>query len=186
MRKPKLVSNSNTTDIMIVPMYSLPMSEYEKCGYIQGFINDDSKQYVQPVVVMVFESGEQYAEPFTDLCTVMDQYVVDIYPVEDKLVVMVLEIPEELVEDYHSIVESRYHELSEDYRYLVSDRPEIDRRGIGKRLPLLIAERDERVMKVMVDTAGGMNVHYDQVWKAYNVDEETLTADKINELLKSI
>lgn len=182
----KTVKTSNTTEIMIMPVYGLLMDVYEQCGFVGAYIAHEGRVYTQDVVVMVFSTGEEYAESFGDLSTVLEEYLVDMYAVDDKLVALVLQIPEELQDDYWAIIESRYHELSPAYRALVSDRPEVDRKGIGKRLPLLIAERDERVMKLMLEANGGMDAGYDQVWRKFIWSDEVLTQEKINKIISEL
>lgn len=183
----KIVTNST---IFILPMFGLPKKEYDAAGFASSFIRYGNYRYGKPVLFAVFYARERYAEKLDDIITMIDSAVLELIPYNEALCILVLEIPKKFQWDYDHILHSNYSKVSEDYRQIVSDRTEtrnqLYNEQVGKRLPLLIVEKDELIKQFIQKEYDIILDLETEVWERFDIEKETLTEQKLRDIMYQV
>ena len=180
----KEVTNST---IFILPMFGLPKRVFDDAGFASSFVKYGDRIYGSPVLFLVFYTRERYAENHEDIITMMDSLVLDIIPFSDTVGVVVLQIPKIFEWDFDHIIHSHYSNVSEEYRQIVGDRTETRNKlyneHVGKRLPLLIAEKDPLIKEFIQKEYDIVLDLETEVWERFDIQKETLTEEKLKKIM---
>lgn len=171
------------SSLFLIPMYGLPMEEFKRAGFIDAYAQDENKMFVENCCLMLFRASEEFGYLQSDLITLFDDLVIDVYSPTEELMVIVLKIPVEFEGDYFLITEGQYSYLSPQYKEKVDNKVWARMQSTNthtiakeKRLQLRIIEKDPMIAKM-----SGM-VPNEQVWPMWNTFSETLTNEIINQL----
>lgn len=183
----KEVTNST---IMLLPMFGLPKQVFDKAGFASSFIKYGEYRYGCPVLFLVFYTKERYAQNLEDILTMMDSLVLEIIPFTETVGIVVLQIPKIFQWDFDHIVNSHYSSVSQAYREIVGDRTETRNKlyneQVGKRLPLLIVEKDPLIREFIQDSYDIVLDLETEVWEKFDIQKETLTEQKLKEIMYQV
>jgi hypothetical protein len=171
----RIITNST---ILLLPIFGLPKKEYDKAGFVNAYIGYEGRHYGGPTLFLVFYAKERYADELDDIITMMDSAVLDFFGYQKSLVILVLQIPKQFQWDFHNIIHSNYSKVSDAYRQMVSDKTESKNKlydeKVGKRLPLLIVDRDPLV-QTFIENKYDIQLNVEgEVWERFDIDKETL------------
>ena len=174
--------------VFLLPMYRIPFKEWTTAGFVNCYVKDESKGYGFPVLHIVCYGKEKYGQALDDIITMLDELVVDLYGYDKTLVVLVVKIPEEFMQDYLTVFNSLYSQLSDNYRELVSEQTDTGNKlydqHIGKRLQLLIMEGDPIAKNFMAkEIINVEDVEIGESWCKFVFQNETLTRKEVDKII---
>lgn len=183
----KEVTNST---ILLLPMFGLPKRTFDEAGFASSFVRYENYRYGCPVLFLVFYTRERYAQNLDDILTMLDSAVLETIPFSETVSVIVFQIPKRFQWDYDHIVNSHYSNVSEAYREIVGDRTETRNKlyneHIGKRLPLLIVEKDPLIKEFIQNEYDIVLDLETEVWERFDISKETLTEQKLKDIMYQV
>lgn len=176
----------------LLPMYKMSIKEWQRVGMVNAFLHDETIDRAQdtPHMRILCEASEEYCMLLEDVMMMLDEYVLDMYGINSKFVVLVLRIPEEYMDDYTLIIQGSYSKLSNDYRDLVSEKVltmnEASYKSNGKRAQVMIMNKDPQVKRLAASIIQDMdNVQEGEIWERPNIQIETITQTIIDKLIEN-
>ena len=175
------------TSIFMVPTLQIPKGELSDNGFINGYVKDESRevQYENCIYLLFQPKNLDKFREFLD-----DEYertkgIVDDYDYEDGFVVVVYQLDPKFAKDFKLVKKSKYSHTSKSFQALFPKLVKIKKAGYHKdeiSLQYRVFNKTEDLVKFWEDKLGVEFDEDQEVWHAFDEEEETLNIEKIKEL----
>ena len=177
-----------TSTVFLLPMYTLSWQKCKEIGFINAFVEDTQKTFTINTCLLLFEADEQFLQEQINLITLLNGAVLEVYGYGEKLIVIALSIPDTFIWDYEKVLYGRYSQLSEKYQNLFLEKAGegIYKEKDGRRLQLLIIQKDPLVHSFLERTYD-LDIPKDsELWEKFDRKKETITPELLEEILLEI
>lgn len=174
------------TSIFMVPTLGIGKGELVDNGFINGYIKDGSRDmHYENCIYLLFQPKDldKFRE-FLDKEYERTKAVIDDYDYENGYVVVVYQLDSKFAKDFALVRQSKYSRTSSAFQALFPKVIKINKNGLHKdeiSLQYRVFNRTEDLIKFWEDK---LDVEFDddqEVWHAFNEDEEILNIKKLKE-----
>lgn len=174
----------NITSIFMVPTLKIGREELENNGFINGYVKDIGRdaQYENAVYLLFRPKHLDRFREFLDNEYERTKTIIDDYDYEDGYVVVVYELNPRYARDFKLVKEGKYSQTSSVFQSLFPKLVKIKRNGMHKdeiSLQYRVFNKTEDLVKFWEDKLGVEFDDNQEVWHAFDLEEETLDINKI-------
>ena len=170
----------------MVPTLKIHRDDLRDNGFINGYVKDSSRevQYENCIYLLFQPKDLDKFREFLDSEYERTKTIIDDYDYQDGYVVVVYQLDPKFKKDFSLIKEGLYSRTSTSFQALFPKVIKIKRNGLQKdeiSLQYRVFNRTEDLIKFWEDK---LDVTFDddqEVWHAFELDEETLNINKIKE-----
>jgi hypothetical protein len=175
------------TSIFMVPTLQIPKGELSDNGFINGYIKDDSRevQYDNCIYLLFQPKDLDKFREFLDVEYERTKSVIDDYDYEDGFVVVVYQLDSKFSKDFKLVKKGKYSHTSKAFQSLFPKLVKIKKAGLNRdeiSLQYRVFNKTEDLVKFWEDKLGVEFEEDQEVWHAFEDEEETLNIEKIKEL----
>jgi len=178
------------TSVFMVPTLKIPRGELSDNGFINGYIKDGNRevQYEDCIYLLFQPKNLDRFRNFLDSEYERTKTIIDDYDYEDGFVVVVYQLDPKFSKDFELIKESKYSKTSSAFQALFPKVIKIKKNGLHRdeiSLQYRVFNRTEDLIKFWEEKLG---VEFDddqEVWHAFEEDNEILNIDKLKEHVQS-
>lgn len=176
------------TTIFMVPTLRIPRNELDENGFINGFIKDSMHDIEYKDCVFLLFKPEQIIKfrEFLDKEYERTKQVVDDYDYPNGFVVVVYKLDDNYSHDFKLVREGKYSRTSPAFQKLFPKVVKIIKNGLHRdeiSLQYRVFNRTEDLVKFWEDKFNLVFESTQELWHGFQEDNETLTENKLNELL---
>lgn len=179
------------TSVFMVPTLQIHRDDLRDNGFINGYVKDDSRevQYENCIYLLFQPKDLDKFRVFLDGEYERTKAVIDDYDYEDGYVVVVYELNPRYKRDFNLIKKGKYSQTSTSFQALFPKVVKIKKNGLQRdevSLQYRVFNRTEDLVQFWEDKFG---VEFDddqEVWHAFELEEETLNINKIKEVCSTI
>ena len=175
------------TSIFMVPTLKIPRDELHGNGFINGYVSDGSRevQYEDCIYLLFRPKDLDRFREFLDSEYERTKAIVDDYDYDDGFVVVVYQLDSAFAKDFKLIKKSKYSKTSKSFQALFPKLVKIKYKGVNKdeiSLQYRVFNKTEDLVKFWEDKLGVDFDEDQEVWHAFEEEEETLNVEKIKEI----
>ena len=174
------------TSIFMVPTLKIPRGELQDNGFINGYIQDGSKevQYDDCIYLLFQPKDLDKFREFLDSEYERTKAIIDDYDYQDGFVVVVYQLDKKFNKDFMLIREGLYSRTSKDFQALFPKIIKIKKNGLQRdeiSLQYRVFNRTEDLIKFWEDKLGVEFDDNQEVWHAFILEDEILNIEKLKE-----
>lgn len=174
------------TSIFMVPTLKISRDELKDNGFINGYIKDAGKdaQYENAVYLLFQPKDLDKFREFLDKEYERTKAVIDDYDYADGYVVVVYELDPRFKRDFKLIMQGKYSHTSSAFQSLFPKVIKIKKGGLHRdeiSLQYRVFNKTEDLVKFWEDRLGVEFSEDQEVWHAFDKEEETLDINKIKQ-----
>ena len=175
------------TSIFMVPTLKVPKGELSDNGFINGYIKDESRevQYEGCIYLLFKPKDLDKFREFLDGEYERTKSVIDDYDYDDGFVVVVYQLDSTFNKDFKLIKKGKYSHTSKSFQALFPKLVKIKKGGYSRdevSLQYRVFNKTEDLVRFWEDKLGVEFDEDQEVWHAFDAEEETLNIEKIKEL----
>lgn len=175
------------TSIFMVPTLKIVKGELSENGFINGYVKDESRevQYEGCIYLLFQPKNLDKFREFLDSEYERTKSVIDDYDYEDGFVVVVYKLDSKFSKDFKLIKKGKYSKTSKSFQALFPKLVKIKTSGLSRdeiSLQYRVFNKTEDLIKFWEDKLGVEFDEDQEVWHAFDEEEETLNIEKIKEL----
>jgi len=175
------------TSIFMVPTLQINKEELKDNGFINGYVKDGTKdmQYENAVYLLFQPKDLDKFREFLDKEYERTKDVIDDYDYEDGFVVVVYQLNSKYAKDFRLIQKGKYSHTSSAFQALFPKIVKIKYKGLNRdevSLQYRVFNKTEDLVKFWEDKLGVEFDEDQEVWHAFELENETLDINKIKEL----
>jgi hypothetical protein len=178
------------TSIFMVPTLKVPKDALKENGFINGYVKDGSRevQYENCIYLLFQPKDLDKFREFLDSEYERTRSVIDDYDYDNGYVVVVYQLDSKFAKDFELIKQSKYSKTSAAFQALFPKVIKIKKNGLHKdeiSLQYRVFNRTEDLIRFWEDKLG---VEFDddqEVWHAFEEENEILNIEKLKEYVQS-
>lgn len=174
------------TSIFMVPTLKVPKNTLTENGFINGYVKDSHKdvQY-EGCIYLLFkpENLDKFRE-FLDGEYERTKALIDDYDYPDGFVVIVYQLDDKFKRDFELVRQSKYSKTSPTFQALFPKVVKIKRNGLNRdeiSLQYRVFNKTEDLVQFWEDKLGVVFDENQEVWHAFEEEEEILNLEKIKQ-----
>jgi len=173
------------TSIFMVPTLKIDREQLKDNGFINGYIRDAGRdaQYKDSVYLLFHPNNLDKFRDFLDKEYERTKAVVDDYDYPEGYVVVVYELPKKFKKDFKLVMKSKYSQTSKEFQAAFPKIIKVKKNGLHRdeiSLQFRVFNRTADLIKFWEDKLGVEFDDEQEVWHAFNEQEETLDITKIS------
>lgn len=174
------------TSIFMVPTLKINRDELKENGFINGYVRDGGRevQYEDCIYLLFQPKNLDKFREFLDNEYERTKSVVDDYDYKDGFVVVVYQLNPRFKRDFALVKQGKYSQTSSTFQKEFPKIIKIKKAGLHRdeiSLQYRVFNRTEDMIKFWEDKLGVEFDDNQEVWHAFEEEEETLNINKIKE-----
>jgi hypothetical protein len=178
------------TSIFMVPTLKIPKSELTDNGFINGYIQDGSRevQYNNCIYLLFQPKNLDKFREFLDTEYERTKAIIDDYDYQDGFVVVVYQLDNRFAKDFSLVRKGKYSKTSSQFQALFPKVIKLKKNGLHRdeiSLQYRVFNRTEDLVKFWEDKLGVEFTDDQEVWHGFEEEDEILNIEKLKEYVQS-
>lgn len=174
----------NTSRLFLLRPLDLQRNVLKELGFIESYLKDadNTTSSVENPIFLLFkpEQFEKLESFIREQYDRKDEVLMEDYDYEGGYTVLLYSFPEKWKKDYKLFTYGKYSKLSKEFTELFAEKNKVQGVQIHE-MQWMIITKDENWIVAMNDILGTELTAEDELWKAVDLEKETLKINEIRE-----